>query len=232
MDMMDGRYGRPDSERSRARVSAFTDFKRGAHGNYKDFWARFARFAAKLEALGMPMNKKVVFNRSIRALRLPEGQLPIALSALGTRPGRFIAPALRERSPSECMRLANQAEIQRRYASNAPETADSHSTYHAVDNDWGGYDWAGYDEEWDMYREDEVTEVTLEGGSTMLTKPRKPSKPRNTPGIREASRRGEVKNFTHIPNRKGKGGGSQCVSSMWRFFKSLARMSASLSIKS
>ena len=96
MDMMDARFGRTDSERSCAWLSAFAEFKRETQENYKDFWARSTRCVAKLEALGMPLGEKVVFNKVIQALRFPEGQLPIALSALETRPGPYSAAALRE----------------------------------------------------------------------------------------------------------------------------------------
>ena len=58
----------------------------------------------------------------------------------------------------------------------------------------------------------ETAGVMLEDGSIMLMKPKKPTKPRNNPGVREASRRGGVENFSHIPNRKGKGAGeSVCL---------------------
>ena len=95
MDMMGGRYGRADSERARAWLSAFTEFKREAQENYKDLWDRFARCVAMLEALGMATREKVVFGLSIHAIRLPEGKLPIALSALETRPGPLSVAALR-----------------------------------------------------------------------------------------------------------------------------------------
>ena len=61
MNLLDARFGRSDSERARSRLSAFTDFKRETQENYNDFRARFTRFAAKLEALQMPTNEKVVF---------------------------------------------------------------------------------------------------------------------------------------------------------------------------
>lgn len=54
-------------------LTAFAEFKRGTQEYYKDVWARFARCAAKLEALGMPMDGEVVFNRAIRALWIPDG---------------------------------------------------------------------------------------------------------------------------------------------------------------
>ena len=44
----------------------------------------------------MPKNGKVEFDRAIRVVRLPGGQIPIAMSALETRPGRFSVSALRE----------------------------------------------------------------------------------------------------------------------------------------
>ena len=43
-------------------------------------------------------------------------------------------------------------------------------------------------------------------------KPKKPTKPRNTPSIHEASHRGAVGDFSHVPNRKGMGDGeSTCL---------------------
>ena len=96
MDILDSLFGRADSERACSWLAAFAEFKRGTQENYKDFWARFTRRVPKLESLGMPMSDKVVFSRAIHALRLPDGQMPIVLSALETRPGRFSVDGLRE----------------------------------------------------------------------------------------------------------------------------------------
>ena len=60
-------------------------------------------------------------------------------------------------------------------------------------------------------------------GSTMLTRPKKPTETRNIPGIHEESRRGEVKNFSHIPNRKRKRGMAVCFSALRRPFPSLGK---------
>ena len=84
IEMLDVRYARTDSERACSWLTAFTEFKRESNENYKDFWARFNRCTAKLTALGMGMTDQVIFNRSIQALRVPGGQLPIILSALET----------------------------------------------------------------------------------------------------------------------------------------------------
>lgn len=56
--MSDGWFGRTDSGRSFARLTKFTESKRGSRENYKAFWARFARVAGKLEAHGVPLGEK------------------------------------------------------------------------------------------------------------------------------------------------------------------------------
>ena len=96
IEMLDSRYGKTDSERACAWLSAFTDFKRETQEDYEDFWSRFTRCVAKLEALGMAMGEKVALSRAIHAIRLPDGQLPIALSALETRQNPNSVAALRE----------------------------------------------------------------------------------------------------------------------------------------
>ena len=160
---------------------------------------------AKLGALGMPLNDKIVFNRAIHALRLPEGQLPIALSALGTRPDRFSVTRLREITIRmyETHKMGGDSAELYTAASQPPD--DAQQTFHAVWGYGGESDWYWEEEEPDLIHDPEATEITLEGGSIMLMKPKKPNKPRNTPGSNESERRGAVKTFSHIPNRKGKG---------------------------
>ena len=214
MDMLDSRFGRTDSERACAWLTSFTDFKRETQENYKDFWARFTRCVAKLEALGMPMNNKIVFNRAIHALRLPDGQLPIVLSALETRPDRFSVDALREitiRMYETHKVGGDSSEVFATNTANPAPAENGQGTYFADDQSWYDQDW-WTDEDWAMNHDSEISEIMLEDGSIMLMKPKKLSKPRNSPGSHESSRRGAVKTFSHIPNRKGKGGGkSVCL---------------------
>ena len=207
MDPMGGWYARTDSERARAWLSAFADFKREAQGNCKDFWARFARCVAKLEALGMPMGEKVVCARSIRALRLPDGQLPIALSEMETRPDRFSVSALREITIRMYATHKTGGDPTEVYDVDTPVNHDARNTFHAKENDWGGNDWACPDEDWYYGMEGEAEELALEDGTIMSMKRKKPTKPQNAPGVREASRRGAVGDFSHIPNLEGNGAG-------------------------
>ena len=154
----------------------------------------------------MPMNEKVVFSRAIHALRLPDGQLPIVLSALEARPNRFIVEALREiaiRMYETHRAGGDSTEV---YTAEANQPDNAVATYHATDGDWWeDGDW--YEKEGDWNRDEEVSEIILEDGSIVMVKPKKARNPRNTPGAHEASRRGAVKNFSNIPNRKGKGRG-------------------------
>ena len=79
-------YGETDAERSWSWLTAFTDFRRDSQENYKDFWTRFTRCTTKLQALGMPLIDTVIFNKALAALGIPDGQLPVILPALETRP--------------------------------------------------------------------------------------------------------------------------------------------------
>ena len=51
-------------------------------GRLQGLLGQFIRCAAKLEAPGIPMGEKAIADRSIRALRHPEGKFPIVLKAL------------------------------------------------------------------------------------------------------------------------------------------------------
>ena len=213
MDILDARLGRANSERASSWLAAFAEFKRESHGNYKDFWARFTRCVAKLDALSMQMNEKVVFNRATRALRLPDGQLPVALSALETRPCRFSGSALREIAIRMCETHRPGGDSAEVYAPDIPGNSESLNTFRAHDNSRNDDDWDFQAYDWGSNHDNELKEVLLEGGSIMRMKPKKPVKPRNTHGVRGASRRGAVKKSSHIPNRKGKGAGRRysCV---------------------
>ena len=149
MDLLDSRFGRADSERACSWLTAFAEFKRETQENYKDFWERFARCVAKLEALGVPMNDKVVFSRAIHALRLPDGQMPIALSALETSPCRFSAEGL----PGITIRMyethkpgSDSADV---YPANTSTRNEPLSTYHAGDCSWDDNDWYGTEDDWE-----------------------------------------------------------------------------------
>ena len=212
MDLMDTRYGRTDSERACAWLSAFTDFKRETQENYKDFWTRFTRCVAKLGALGMPMNQTVVPNRAIQALRLPYGQLPIVLSALETRPDRFSVDSLREITIRMYEAHKPGGDSSEVFATSTPTSLNPNHTYYDEENDWDENEWWSHEGEWDPDHSEDVSEIILDGGSIMLMKPKKQTNPRNTPGIHESSRQCAVRNFSFIPNRKGKGGGkSVCL---------------------
>ena len=151
------------------------------------------------------MIDNVIFNRAIHALRLPEGQLPIVLSVLETRPDRFSVTALREvtiRMYETHKPGGGPAEV---FTADAQNRNDTQWTYHNAESTMDPNDWTWHWNDTDWTYESDASEAILEDGSIMLTKPKKPLKPRNTPGIHEASRRGAVKTFSYIPNRKGKG---------------------------
>ena len=132
MDMIDARLGRTDSVRDCSWLTAFAEFKREAHDNNKDLWARFTRCVDKLNPLGKPMNDKVVSSRAIRALRLPGCQLPIAISALKTRSGRFSAPALREITIRMYETHKPGADSTGVFAGNWAHSPDSQNAYHSA----------------------------------------------------------------------------------------------------
>ena len=183
VDVLDSRFGRTDSERACSRLATFTEFKRKAQGNYKDFWARFTRCVEALEELGAPTNEKVAPGRTIRALRLPGGRLPIVLSAIETSPDRLSVSALREIAIRMYETRKPGGDSTEVFAVNSPVNPHSQLTYRAAahsrydgDGNWDEEDWASnYDSE--------ITDAMLEDGSITLTKPKKPTNPRNTPGF-------------------------------------------------
>ena len=95
IQMLDTRYGRTDSEKAWAWLTGFANFRREPQGNYKGFRTRYSRCVTRLEAHGMVMKEEVVFHRSLQALRLPEGQLPIVLATLETFPAPHSVHALK-----------------------------------------------------------------------------------------------------------------------------------------
>ena len=110
------------------------------------------------------MSEKIVPNRATRALRLPVGQIPIALSAVETLPGRLSVTGLREIAIRmyETHKLAGDSTEVYNAASNLP--ADSQSTFHA---DWefgGELDWDWEDHGYDASRDRVVSGIILEDG--------------------------------------------------------------------
>ena len=91
------------------------------------------------------------------------------------------------------------------FTADAQGSNDSQWTYHAAESTLGPNDWTWQWNDWEWNHDEEAAEVLLGDGSIMLMRPKKPAKPRNAPGIHEAPRRGAVKTFSYIPNRKGKG---------------------------
>ena len=160
IDMIDSRYGRTDSERACDWLTPPTVVKRETH-------------VGITKIPGMATNDKVVFIRSIRAMRLPDGQLLVVLSDLGSRPGRLSVGALREitirmyetRKPG-----GDSAEVSN---STIYTGGDAQAAYHATDNYWGESDWSWGEEEWCVSHDEDVSEVLLGDGSIMLTKPKK-----------------------------------------------------------
>ena len=56
--ILDERFGKTDSEKSRMWMSHFAEPKRKTGGceGYKDFWSRFIRAIAKLKSMRLDMN--------------------------------------------------------------------------------------------------------------------------------------------------------------------------------
>ena len=115
------------------------------------------------------------------------------------------------------------------FATSTPTLANPNQTYYTEENDCGENDWWSYEGEWDPSYSEGVMEVALCGGSITLMKPKKPTKPRNTPGIHDSPSQCAIRNFSFTANRKGKGGGGGVgLPPMWRSFSSLEGLSSSL----
>ena len=150
--------------------------------------------------MGMAMTDQVVFNRAIQALRVPDGQLPIILSALETRPDRFSVDSLKDITIRMYETHRPKIDTTEVYvANNYPptESQGQDETMHAEEYE--------SEEDWQ-----DSLEVTMEDGNVFLMKPKKPTKPRNAPGMHEAAKRGAVNAFRHIPNHKGQGPRIRC----------------------
>ena len=201
MDLLDSRYPRADSERACAWLAAFTESKRETNENYKDFWGRFSLCVARREALGVPMEEKVVFNRSIRALRLPGGELAIAFSALETRPDRFSVKALQEITIRMYETHKFGGDSTEVYATTTHPAADSQDVYHTGENEWTDDERYGDNGDWEADHE-EGSEIMLDDGSIMLMKP----KNRLSPGIHQGftKPRGEAQSRLLITSQTGR----------------------------
>ena len=68
--LLDARYGKTDSERSRPWLNQFAEFAREPAGNLKDFRARALRTATRLDTLGVKMSAGMMFPNALHALKL------------------------------------------------------------------------------------------------------------------------------------------------------------------
>ena len=167
MRLMGTRYGRTDSERVCVWLTSFTEFERERNENYKDFRARFSRCSSKLAALDMPMTQQVIFNQEIQALRLPEVQLPIALSSLESKPGRFSVDTLLEMTTHMYETHRPKIDTDEVFAAETTHRSgdcdrdEPNACYMAKDT--GDNDSRG-----------DIMSVTLGNGAVFLTKPKKP----------------------------------------------------------
>ena len=164
-------------------MSQFTEFKRnvGNRENFKDFLARFQRAITKLKSLGMGMNDDMVCRKAIQSLRLPEGQLPIVMSALETTGEATSIKALRELT-IKCTRRIRHPSIRRKYIALFQRP-------HRVTNR-------------------NQMEKGMQNGKRLMLLGRfslwgqKKTKSRNATGDSESSRRGAMSHFKGAPNRK------------------------------
>ena len=179
IQMLDTRYGRTDSEKAWAWLTGFTNFRREPQENYKDFWTRYSRCVTRLEAHGMGMKEEVVFHRALQALRLPEGQLPIVLATLETFPSPHSVQALKALTIKMFETHKNTVDSSEVYQTQVNSRAE------AEDGDGAG---------------EEEFEFTDGDGAIYLMRPKKNSKPKNSPGTAESARRGSIQNFAGMPN--------------------------------
>ena len=84
-DRLDCRYSKTDAGKSRAWLTALAQFSKTTNEAYGEFWSRFQRCANRLYALQMALSPMMISNMALRALNIPESQLPIVLSALETK---------------------------------------------------------------------------------------------------------------------------------------------------
>ena len=168
---MDSLYARADSDRACSLLTAITEFSRESDGNSKDFWARFTRCASKLAALSIPMAEQVIFNRSTQSMRLPEGKLPIVLSAIETRAIRFSADASKDITIIAYETHRPKTDTTEVYNSDMGQNQNTSTTVEPIpaeddemEDDWG-----------------DSMSFAMGDESVFLTKPKKPTKARNSP---------------------------------------------------
>ena len=158
----------------------------------------FNRTITKPKSLGLEMSEDMIFHKAVQALRFPEGQLPIVLSALQTSGESTSVKALKDLTI-------------KMYETH--KTITDHTDVYAVN--------PGSVEEEEEASEETESEVEWEyadeSGQTYLMRPKKKSKGENAPGLAEAARRGDVANFRNYPNSKSphkgfaKGGKGPCL---------------------
>ena len=85
LDALDERYGKTDAGESFSWITAFAEFAKPSSGRYEESRPLFSRRATSLDSLRMKLSGRMVFNKAANALRLPEGELPIVLSAHETK---------------------------------------------------------------------------------------------------------------------------------------------------
>ena len=178
MGISNHRFGRTDTERAWSWLTSFTEFKRDGSENYKDFWTRFTRCVTRLQAHGLAMSESVVFHRSIQALRIPEGHLPILLATLETFPNPTSVDSLK----SLTIKM---------YETHRGKT-DSSEVSNAItcEGDDGN----------ESETEGAEMQFADESGEIFLLRPKKATKSRNKPGNAETSKQGSVTNFQGTPN--------------------------------
>ena len=193
LDLSDTRFGKTDTGKSWMWLSQFTEFKRNSSGNFKDFWSRYSRTITKLQSLGMTVNEEMVFRKVIQALRLPDGQLPIVLSAFRTMNASTSAQSLKE------LKI-------KMYETHRPITA--HTDVYQAQIDLTGGDDSVSASDTGMTGESEEIEIADSDGQVFLMKPKEKSKPKNSPGAAESARHGAIRTFQGAPAYKGIGKGA------------------------
>ena len=146
------------------------------------------------------MNDDMISHKAIQALRFPEGQLPIVLSALKTSGGSTSVKALKDLTI-------------KMYETHMP-IADSTDVYHLSPHEEDPNDDANEDEEeWGM---------TDEGGYTYLMNPKKKDKRKERPWRGRIGTPGSDGNLPELPEfqvqseRKGQRKEGRTMLGMWR----------------
>ena len=194
MAMLDERYAKTDTERPWDWLKEFATFAKKHAENLNDFRARLLRVAARLETMGVEMNEDMMPPQSLKALKLSEGKLPIALSAMETKPNSQSVGSLKDvtiKMSETRRRNPDTSEVYQ--AQGVPDTATMPDS-DRCDTD-GQEDW---EEDWD-----EADEYEWQGevaGAILLIKPKRHTKARNTPGAAVAAQKGSINRFRHMRN--------------------------------